>query len=95
MGLPRPDKRFDAAAYLAWEETQAERHEYLAGEVFAMVGVRQSHNIATLNLSPQSCAVSSRAVLAGSLSKPSRRGSPRPIAFSIPTSSSPAMHGIA
>ena len=50
MGLPRPDKRFDAAAYLAWEETQAERHEYLAGEVFAMVGVRQSHNIATLNV---------------------------------------------
>jgi Uma2 family endonuclease len=42
--------RFDAAAYLAWEETQEERHEYIAGEVFAMVGVRQSHNLATLNL---------------------------------------------
>lgn len=50
MALPQVEKRFDAAAYLAWEEKQAERHEYLAGEVFAMVGVRQSHNVATLNL---------------------------------------------
>jgi Uma2 family endonuclease len=50
MALPMLEKRFDAAAYLAWEETQAERHEYLVGEVFAMVGVRQSHNIATGNL---------------------------------------------
>jgi Uma2 family endonuclease len=50
MALPMLDGRFDAAAYLAWEETQEERHEYIAGEVFAMVGVRQSHNLATLNL---------------------------------------------
>ncbi|MCE1183675.1 MAG: Uma2 family endonuclease [Rhodocyclales bacterium] len=41
---------FDATAYLAWEAAQAERHEYPAGEVFAMVGVRQEHNLATLNL---------------------------------------------
>ena len=50
MALPQPERRFDAAAYLAWEETQEERHEYIAGEVFAMVGVRQVHNLATLNL---------------------------------------------
>lgn len=50
MAIPQAEKPFDAAAYLAWEETQAERHEYLAGEVFAMVGVRQSHNVATGNL---------------------------------------------
>jgi len=50
MALPQTEKRFDAAAYLAWEEVQETRHEYLAGEVFAMVGVRQSHNLATLNL---------------------------------------------
>ena len=50
MALPMLDNRFDAAAYLEWEETQAERHEYIAGEVFAMVGVRQSHNLATGNL---------------------------------------------
>ena len=50
MALPKLNSGFDAAAYLAWEETQAERNEYIAGEVFAMVGVRQSHNVATLNL---------------------------------------------
>ena len=51
MALPKTESGFDAAAYLAWEETQPERNEYIAGEVFAMVGVRQSHNVATLNLS--------------------------------------------
>ena len=50
MGLPKVNGGFDAAAYLAWEEIQSERNEYIAGEVFAMVGVRQSHNVATLNL---------------------------------------------
>lgn len=50
MAMPQTEKRFDASAYLRWEEAQAERHEYVAGEVFAMVGVRQSHNVATLNL---------------------------------------------
>ena len=50
MGLPKVNSGFDAAAYLAWEEAQPERNEYIAGEVFAMVGVRQSHNVATLNL---------------------------------------------
>ena len=50
MALPKVNSGFDAAAYLAWEDTQAERNEYIAGEVFAMVGVRQSHNVATLNL---------------------------------------------
>ncbi|WP_291991256.1 Uma2 family endonuclease [Candidatus Accumulibacter sp. ACC007] len=50
MAIPQTEEPFDAAAYLAWEEVQAERHEYVAGEVFAMVGVRQSQNVATLNL---------------------------------------------
>lgn len=50
MALPQEKIKFDAAAYLAWEAEQPERHEYVAGEVFAMVGVRQVHNIATLNL---------------------------------------------
>ena len=50
MALTQPKESFDAAAYLAWEATQSERNEYVAGEVFAMVGVRQSHNVATLNL---------------------------------------------
>ncbi|MEO8410197.1 MAG: Uma2 family endonuclease [Propionivibrio sp.] len=50
MPLPQTESRFDPVAYLAWEETQPGRNEYIAGEVFAMVGVRQSHNVATLNL---------------------------------------------
>lgn len=50
MALPQAEQRFDATAYLAWEETQEERHEFIAGEVFAMVGVRQAHNLATGNL---------------------------------------------
>ena len=50
MALPQQKQPFDAAEYLTWEAGQAERNEYVAGEVFAMVGVRQSHNVATLNL---------------------------------------------
>ena len=50
MALPQRQEPFDAAAYLVWEEAQEGRHEYLSGEVFAMLGVRQSHNLATLNL---------------------------------------------
>lgn len=50
MALAKIKEGFDAAAYLAWEATQPDRHEYIAGEVFAMVGVRQSHNVATLNV---------------------------------------------
>lgn len=49
MPVPQTARNFDAAAYLAWEAEQSGRNEYIAGEVFAMVGVRQSHNIATLN----------------------------------------------
>ncbi len=41
---------FDADAYLAWEREQTDKHEYLNGEVFAMVGARQEHVLVTLNL---------------------------------------------
>lgn len=51
MSLPNTAKGFDAAAYLAWEESQPGRNEYIAGEIFALVGVRQSHNVATGNVS--------------------------------------------
>jgi Uma2 family endonuclease len=49
MAIPQEIEKFDATAYLAWEAMQPDRNEYMAGEVFAMVGVRQSHNIATMN----------------------------------------------
>jgi Uma2 family endonuclease len=36
--------------FLAWEATQTERHEFLAGEVFAMTGARDGHNTIALNI---------------------------------------------
>lgn len=43
MGLPLGKSRFCAEDYLAWEAEQADRSEYMGGEVFAMVGVRREH----------------------------------------------------
>ncbi|MBL8472524.1 MAG: Uma2 family endonuclease [Rhodocyclaceae bacterium] len=50
MGLAQENAKFDAGSYLAWEQTQPDKHEYLAGEVYAMVGARLSHVTATGNL---------------------------------------------
>ncbi|MEY4752135.1 MAG: hypothetical protein RIQ60_4349 [Pseudomonadota bacterium] len=35
----------DLQAFLAWEEQQPERHEFIGGEVFAMTGARATHNL--------------------------------------------------
>ena len=35
----------DGEAYLAWEALQPERHEYVAGEIWAMTGARAGHNL--------------------------------------------------
>jgi Uma2 family endonuclease len=43
MALPQTQPRFDVESYLAWEETQSERHEYFGGEVFAMSGGTDAH----------------------------------------------------
>lgn len=43
MALPQSKPVFDIDAYLAWEETQEARHEYFAGEVFAMSGGTDAH----------------------------------------------------
>lgn len=43
MGLPLTKQTFDTAAYLAWEAEQPDKSEYVAGEVYAMVGVRRAH----------------------------------------------------
>ncbi len=50
MGLPLLKPRFDADAYLAWETDQTDKSEYVAGEVFAMVGVRRTHATVALNI---------------------------------------------
>ena len=39
---------FEAADFLAWEAVQTEKHEYLAGDVFAMVGARREHVVVQL-----------------------------------------------
>ena len=50
MGLPPEKIPFGALEDLDWEEKQSEKHEYIAGEVYGMVGARQDHVIAALNL---------------------------------------------
>ena len=41
---------FSAQDYLVWEAEQAEKHEYFAGEVFAMAGASDAHVTISLNL---------------------------------------------
>ncbi len=36
--------------YLAWEELQEEKHEYVHGEIFAMGGARREHVLVSLNI---------------------------------------------
>ena len=50
MNSPLPKNQFSPEDYLAWEATQDTKHEYLDGEVFAMVGVKESHAVVALNL---------------------------------------------
>lgn len=48
--MGQPQVRFGIDEFLAWEATQDERHEFIGGEVFAMVGARRVHNIVTGNV---------------------------------------------
>ncbi len=48
MGLPLP--KMTLPEFLAWEEQQAERHEFYRGETFAVVGGTARHNRVILNL---------------------------------------------
>ncbi len=41
---------FSAEDFLDWENTQAEKHEFVAGEVFAMTGARQDYVVVSLNI---------------------------------------------
>lgn len=49
MNLPQPKPAVTPDEYLAWEAAQPEKHEYVAGEVFAMVGARRIHVAVTGN----------------------------------------------
>lgn len=50
MGMAMQKPEFDLGAYLAWEAEQPNRNEFVDGEIFAMVGVRDSHNTIALNV---------------------------------------------
>jgi Uma2 family endonuclease len=41
---------FTADDYLAWEQEQDSKHEYIRGEVFAMAGARDTHVTVSLNI---------------------------------------------
>lgn len=45
----KPPRFASAEEYLAWEELQPGRNEYVDGEVYAMVGARLTHNTISLN----------------------------------------------
>ncbi len=45
-----PLPRMAEAEYLAWEETQTEKHEFVNGEIVAMSGVSDAHNRVQVNL---------------------------------------------
>lgn len=59
MGLParlipsNPEDYLSPEEYLAWEETQPVRHEYVDGQVYAMTGVSKNHARITKNISFQ------------------------------------------
>lgn len=50
MNAVNPPPRFNIEDFLAWEAEQAERHEYLHGEVFAMTGAQDAHNTISGNV---------------------------------------------
>lgn len=50
MGQALPRTMMDQEQYLSWEAEQPEKHEYLAGEIYAMVGVRREHALVALAL---------------------------------------------
>jgi Uma2 family endonuclease len=53
MGEAAEKLDFTREEYLEWEALQPDKHEYLAGEIFAMVGVRQIHSIVALNIASE------------------------------------------
>lgn len=50
MNLAQPKDTFSPDDYLAWEQTQDGRNEYIDGEVFAMSGASDAHGTTAGNL---------------------------------------------
>lgn len=49
MGLPQRQVAMTTGEFIAWEDTQPDKHEFVAGEVFAMGGARRVHVAVTGN----------------------------------------------
>ena len=50
MAYPATAQQMSAQEFLDWEEKQLEKHEFIHGEIFAMVGVTRRHAIVAGNL---------------------------------------------
>ena len=50
MGAVAEKLQMTAQDFLAWDATQTVRHEFIAGEVFAMAGAGEAHVTAALNV---------------------------------------------
>ena len=50
MAHPARRQTMSAQDFLAWEAGQAQRHEFIGGEVFAMAGAEDRHVTVALNL---------------------------------------------
>jgi Uma2 family endonuclease len=46
----QPKARYSVEEYLTLEASAHEKHEYLAGEIFAMGGASEAHNLIVLNV---------------------------------------------
>jgi Uma2 family endonuclease len=50
MPLAESYPKMTPGEYLAWEEKQLEKHEYVAGEIFCHAGARKDHNLVAGNI---------------------------------------------
>lgn len=48
--MGNPQHKLSLPEFLAWEEQQPDRHEFVGGEVYAMVGARRVHGRVVMNL---------------------------------------------
>lgn len=50
MAEPAPARKWTPQEYLAWEQEQGSKHEYLDGDIFAMAGATAEHNQIVTNV---------------------------------------------
>ncbi len=48
--IPKGDRKYSFAEYMAMEETSVEKHDFYHGEIFAMAGSTKNHNNIILNI---------------------------------------------